>query len=139
MILEKFKVGEVSRSGGLNLHLVSGINAAVRGHYPLGISTDSWFGEWGWGGVWALPFCDFVFRIWGYEKRFASEVGYLDSGPKREMGKLLPSVNMGHVNFLEAKLVWVGWYPAVFLSCKFLDPEGDGNSGLQGIEERAIV
>lgn len=34
---------------------------------------------------------------------------------------------------------WIGRYPAVFLSCKFLDPEGDGDSGLQGIEERAVV
>lgn len=124
MVSEKFKVGEVSRSGGLNLHLVSGINAAVTGHYPLGISTDSPFGEWGWGGAQALPFCDFVFRIWGYEKRFASEVGYLESGPKREMGKLLPSVNMGHVNFLEAKLVLDGMVPCCVSELQVFGPRG---------------
>lgn len=39
------------------------------------------------------------------KEQFVSEVGYLELGPQREMGELIPSVNMGHGKFLEAELV----------------------------------
>lgn len=56
----------------------------------------------------SLLSCEFalstIFVLGGSEKRLASEVGCLELGPKREMGRLVLSVNVGRGKFLEAKL-----------------------------------
>ena len=73
----------------------------------LGISsTESLLGRWGMGR--SLLFCEFalstIFVLGGSEKWLASEVSCLELGPKREMGRLVLRVNVGHGKFLEAKL-----------------------------------
>ena len=73
--------------------------------------------------------------VWGSKKQFAREVGYLELGPQKGMGELIPSVNTGHGKFLEAK-IGSQWCPAVFLSCKFLDSE---RNEVPGFKERAVV